>query len=97
MTDNSNDDAYQKGFQDGVGTRGQMVGCAPQQKFLSHPSIACALELKVDQMLGDENFKACALELKEKVLNCVREDGQSNKTLNQEFHRVDQSRDYWLR
>ncbi|KAL9427226.1 hypothetical protein AB3S75_029423 [Citrus x aurantiifolia] len=43
MTDNSNDDAYQKGFQDGVGTRGQMVGCAPQQKFLSHPSIACFL------------------------------------------------------
>lgn len=43
MTDNSNDDAYQKGFQDGVGTRGQMVGCAPQQKVLSHPSIACFL------------------------------------------------------
>ncbi|ESR44522.1 hypothetical protein CICLE_v10012136mg [Citrus x clementina] len=143
MTDNSNDNAYQKGFQDGVGTRGQMVGCTPQQKFLSHPSIACFLRHcgwnpttegvsnglaflcwpyfaeqflnesyicairkvgqreeinnKVDQMLGDENFKACALELKEKVLNCVREDGQSNKTLNQEFHRVDQSRDYWLR
>lgn len=43
VTDNSNDDGYQKGFQDGVGTRGQMVGCAPQQKVLSHPSIACFL------------------------------------------------------
>lgn len=36
-------DAYPEGFQDRVATRGQMVGWAPQQKVLTHPSIACFL------------------------------------------------------
>ncbi|KAJ4707330.1 UDP-glycosyltransferase [Melia azedarach] len=36
-------DAYPEGFQERVATRGQMVGWAPQQKVLSHPSIACFL------------------------------------------------------
>ncbi|CBI21225.3 unnamed protein product, partial [Vitis vinifera] len=34
---------YPEGFQERVGTRGLMVGWAPQQKVLSHPSIACFL------------------------------------------------------
>ncbi|KAJ4707334.1 UDP-glycosyltransferase [Melia azedarach] len=136
ITYDSND-AYPEGFQDRVGTRGQMVGWAPQQKVLSHPSIACFLshcgwnstmegvsngvpflcwpyfadqflnegyicdiwkvglrltknkngiitteEIKseVEKVLGDENFKARALELKEKSLNSLTENGQSNKT-----------------
>ncbi|KAK3006471.1 hypothetical protein RJ639_017750 [Escallonia herrerae] len=37
------EDAYPEGFQERVGSRGQMVGWAPQQKVLSHPSVACFL------------------------------------------------------
>ncbi|XP_057463114.1 UDP-glycosyltransferase 83A1-like [Actinidia eriantha] len=40
---NAIEDAYPDGFIDRVGTRGQMVGWAPQQKVLSHPSVACFL------------------------------------------------------
>ncbi|KAA8547921.1 hypothetical protein F0562_004350 [Nyssa sinensis] len=36
-------DAYPKGFKDRVATHGCMVGWAPQQKVLGHPSIACFL------------------------------------------------------
>jgi UDP:flavonoid glycosyltransferase YjiC (YdhE family) len=36
-------DAYPEGFQERVATRGRMVGWAPQQKVLSHPSISCFL------------------------------------------------------
>lgn len=36
-------DAYPEGFQARVSTQGQMVGWAPQQMVLSHPSIACFL------------------------------------------------------
>ncbi|XP_041002788.1 UDP-glycosyltransferase 83A1-like [Juglans microcarpa x Juglans regia] len=36
-------DAYPVGFLDRVASRGRMVGWAPQQKVLSHPSIACFL------------------------------------------------------
>ena len=36
-------EGYPEGFQERVGTRGLMVGWAPQQKVLSHPSIACFL------------------------------------------------------
>lgn len=39
----SDTNAYPEGFQERVATRGQMVGWAPQQKVLSHPSIACFL------------------------------------------------------
>ncbi|XP_058008160.1 UDP-glycosyltransferase 83A1-like [Hevea brasiliensis] len=35
--------AYPEGFQERLANRGQMVGWAPQQKVLSHPSIACFL------------------------------------------------------
>ncbi|KAJ4707324.1 UDP-glycosyltransferase [Melia azedarach] len=130
-------DAYPEGFQDRVATRGRMIGWAPQQKVLSHPSIACFLshcgwnstmeglsngvpflcwpylsdqllnqsyiceiwkvglnfdkdksgiitreeiKNKVDQVLGDENFKGRAMELKGKALSSVREGGSSYKT-----------------
>ncbi|CAK7323021.1 unnamed protein product [Dovyalis caffra] len=36
-------DAYPEGFQERVATRGRMIGWAPQQKVLSHPSISCFL------------------------------------------------------
>lgn len=42
MTDKVND-SYPKGFLDRVATRGLVVGWAPQQRVLSHPSIACFL------------------------------------------------------
>lgn len=42
MTDKVND-AYPKGFFDRVATQGLVVGWAPQQKVLCHPSIACFL------------------------------------------------------
>ncbi|XAR51672.1 Trans-zeatin O-beta-D-glucosyltransferase [Bertholletia excelsa] len=37
------DDAYPEGFKERVANRGQMIGWAPQQKVLGHPSIACFL------------------------------------------------------
>lgn len=37
---------------------------------------------KVEQLLGDNNFKARALNLKEKVLNSVSQDGCSNQNLS---------------
>ncbi|XP_031257638.1 UDP-glycosyltransferase 83A1-like [Pistacia vera] len=40
ITDEANE-AYPDGFQERVAGRGQLVGWAPQQKVLSHPSIAC--------------------------------------------------------
>ncbi|KAK2663287.1 hypothetical protein Ddye_001861 [Dipteronia dyeriana] len=43
FTSRDTNDAYPEGFQDRVGSRGWMVGWAPQQKVLSHPSIACFL------------------------------------------------------
>ena len=129
--------AYPDGFQERVATRGKIIGWAPQQKVLSHPSIACFLshcgwnsaiegvsngvpflcwpyfaeqflnesyicdvwkvglkldrngsgiftreeiKNKVDQMCRDQNYKARALELKEKALSSVREGGSSSKT-----------------
>lgn len=42
MTDDPTN-AYPKGFLDRVANRGRTVGWAPQQKVLSHPSIACFL------------------------------------------------------
>ncbi|XP_044467294.1 UDP-glycosyltransferase 83A1-like [Mangifera indica] len=42
ITDDANK-AYPKGFKERVTARGQMIGWAPQQKVLSHPSIACFL------------------------------------------------------
>ncbi|KAK1577724.1 hypothetical protein Q3G72_024277 [Acer saccharum] len=137
--DFTSSDAYPEGFQDRVGSRGWMVGWAPQQKVLSHPSIACFLshcgwnstmegvsnglpflcwpyfadqflnesyicdiwkvglkfsrnksgiitrkeiKTKLDRLLGDENFKARSLALKEMTMNSVREGGHSNKTFN---------------
>ncbi|CAL5367649.1 unnamed protein product [Camellia sinensis] len=38
-----NNDAYPEGFKERVATRGRMVGWAPQQKVLNHPSVACFL------------------------------------------------------
>ncbi|THG20321.1 hypothetical protein TEA_029456 [Camellia sinensis var. sinensis] len=42
LTDNNND-AYPKGFIKGAATRRRMVGWAPQQNVLGHPSVACFL------------------------------------------------------
>ncbi|KAL7256589.1 hypothetical protein ACSBR1_010513 [Camellia fascicularis] len=42
ITDKNND-AYPEGFKERVATRGRMVGWAPQQKVLGHPSVACFL------------------------------------------------------
>ncbi|GAV65694.1 UDPGT domain-containing protein [Cephalotus follicularis] len=43
VNDQANDSYPQEGYLDRIGTRGQLVGWAPQQKVLSHPSIACFL------------------------------------------------------
>ncbi|KAJ4707332.1 UDP-glycosyltransferase [Melia azedarach] len=137
ILNNDVNDAYPEGFQDRVATRSRMISWAPQQKVLSHPSVACFLshcgwnstmegvsngvpflclpyyaeqfldasyicddwkvgmkfnksesglitreeiKNKVNQILGDESFKARALELKEKALSSVREGGSSYKT-----------------
>ncbi|CAL5324974.1 unnamed protein product [Camellia sinensis] len=42
ITDKNND-AYPEGFKERVATCGRMVGWAPQQKGLGHPSVACFL------------------------------------------------------
>jgi hypothetical protein len=132
-------DACPAGFLERVAGRGKLVGWAPQQKVLGHPSIACFLshcgwnstiegvsngvpflcwpyfgdqpsnesyicdvwktglkfnrdergivrhgeiEKKVDKLLGDENFKARALDLQQLVSNNVKEGGCSDKNLN---------------
>ncbi|KAJ6734799.1 hypothetical protein OIU79_001964 [Salix purpurea] len=36
-------EAYPEGFQERVAARGQIVGWAPQQKVLTHPSVSCFL------------------------------------------------------
>ncbi|PIA63035.1 hypothetical protein AQUCO_00200811v1 [Aquilegia coerulea] len=36
-------DTYPDGFEERVGSRGQMVGWAPQREVLAHPSVACFL------------------------------------------------------
>ncbi|KAB5516448.1 hypothetical protein DKX38_027096 [Salix brachista] len=36
-------EAYSEGFQERVAARGKIVGWAPQQKVLSHPSVSCFL------------------------------------------------------
>ncbi|KAL7190599.1 hypothetical protein ACSBR2_022807 [Camellia fascicularis] len=41
--DPDHDHAFPDGFRDRVGNRGQIVGWAPQQQVLSHPSVACFL------------------------------------------------------
>ncbi|KAH7846347.1 hypothetical protein Vadar_012776 [Vaccinium darrowii] len=42
ITEEAND-AYPRGFKERVATRGRMVGWAPQDKVLGHPSVACFL------------------------------------------------------
>ncbi|XP_044467364.1 UDP-glycosyltransferase 83A1-like isoform X2 [Mangifera indica] len=135
ITDEPNE-AYPGGFQDRVARRSRLVGWAPQQKVLSHPSIACffshcgwnstlegvsngvpflcwpyfadqfidesyicdvwkvglklnknengiitreEIKSKVDQVLGDESFKARVVELQESALKSVKEGGQSHR------------------
>ncbi|KAJ0100326.1 hypothetical protein Patl1_21703 [Pistacia atlantica] len=135
ITEDANQ-AYPEGFQARVASRGRMVDWAPQQKVLSHPSIACffshcgwnstmegvsnglpflcwpyfgdqfinesyicdiwkvglkfnreegkiitreEIKSKVDQVLGNENFKSRASELKETALKSVKEGGLSDK------------------
>ncbi|XP_044468947.1 UDP-glycosyltransferase 83A1-like [Mangifera indica] len=138
ITDDANE-AFPEGFQERVDNQGKMVGWAPQQKVLSHPSIACffshcgwnstmeglsnglpflcwpyfadqfinesyicdiwkvglrfkrdesgiitreEIKSKIDQVVGDEKFKARALALKETAIETVKEGGQSNKCFN---------------
>ncbi|KAK1383541.1 UDP-glycosyltransferase 83A1 [Heracleum sosnowskyi] len=138
MTDAMNE-AYPKGFIDRIGSRGRMVGWAPQEKVLRHPSVACFLthcgwnstiegvsngmpflcwpyfadqflnksyicdvwkvgmgfdkdecgiirqgeiKNKVEHLLCDKQYKARALDLKDKVVNSVHEQGCSNKNLS---------------
>ena len=128
-------DAYPEGFQERVANRGQIVGWAPQQKVLSHPSVLCFLshcgwnstmegvsngvpflcwpyfadqflnetyicdvwkvglkldknqsgivtgeeiKNKVEKVVGDEKFKARALELKRLAMQNVGEGGCSS-------------------
>ncbi|BFG26558.1 hypothetical protein CerSpe_128320 [Prunus speciosa] len=135
ITDKTSD-PYPEGYQDHVASRGLMVGWAPQQKVLAHPSIACFLShcgwnstmegvsngvpflcwpyfadqflnesyicdvwkvglkfnknesgiipqgeinKKMEQLLGDENFKARASKLKEMAMTNTKEGGQSHR------------------
>ncbi|XP_031268502.1 UDP-glycosyltransferase 83A1-like [Pistacia vera] len=133
ITDKIND-AYQKGFQDRIATRGHIVSWAPQQKVLAHPSIACfishcgwnstmegisngvpflcwpyfgdqmhnenyicniwriglglskdesgiitreEIKTKLEELLDNSKYKANVLDLKERVLNSIKEGGSS--------------------
>ncbi|KAJ4707333.1 UDP-glycosyltransferase [Melia azedarach] len=139
---NGSNDAFPEGFQERVANRGQLVGWAPQQEVLSHPSVACFLshcgwnstmegvsngvpllclpyfaeqflngsyicdvwkvgvkfnknergiitkeeiKNKVNQVYGDEDVKARAMKLKEKVLSSVKVGGSSNQTFQDFF------------
>lgn len=129
---------FLKELQNRLGSRGKVVNWAPQQKVLSHTSIACFLShcgwnstiegvingvpflcwpffadqfidetyicdvwkvglgldrnngfvsreeiaSKIKQVLLDEGLRERALKLKEKAMNSVKEDGGSNKNLN---------------
>ncbi|KAJ0098841.1 hypothetical protein Patl1_21712 [Pistacia atlantica] len=138
ITDKIND-AYQKGFQDRIATRGHIVSWAPQQKVLAHPSIACfishcgwnstmegisngvpflcwpyfgdqmhnenyicniwriglgfnrdgsgiitseEIKSKVQELLDNGKYKANALNLKERVMNSIKEGGSSYNNFN---------------
>ncbi|KAJ0042057.1 hypothetical protein Pint_19024 [Pistacia integerrima] len=138
ITDKIND-AYQKGFQDRIATRGHIVSWAPQQKVLAHPSIACfishcgwnstmegisngvpflcwpyfgdqmhnenyicniwriglgfnrdgsgiitseEIKSKLQELLDNGKYKANALNLKERVMNSIKEDGSSYNNFN---------------
>ncbi|XP_050380902.1 UDP-glycosyltransferase 83A1-like [Argentina anserina] len=127
---------FPEGYEERVGPKGLMVKWAPQQKVLSHPSVACFLshcgwnstmegvsngvpflcwlyfadqflnesyicdiwkvglrvdknksgiimrgeiQNKVEQLLGDENYKATASKLKRMAMTNVKEGGQSDK------------------
>jgi hypothetical protein len=129
-------DAYPEGILERIGDRGQMVGWAPQQRVLSHPSVGCfishcgwnstlegvsngvpfltwpyfadqflnesyicdiwknglklkaddngiikrgEIKSKVEQVVGDEKFKARALQLKDMATESVSEGGQSHQ------------------
>ncbi|XP_028800888.1 UDP-glycosyltransferase 83A1-like [Neltuma alba] len=129
--------AFLKEFEDRLCSHGKVVGWAPQQKVLTHPSIACFLShcgwnstiegvingvpflswpyfadqflnetyicdiwkvglrlnrdngiisqeeitFKIKQLLNDEGLRARASELKEKVIDNVKDGGSSNKNL----------------
>ncbi|KAI9160901.1 hypothetical protein LWI28_012594 [Acer negundo] len=57
------DEAYLKGFQEQMATRGLVISWAPQQRVLEHPSIACFLHIVV----GTLPLKRLAME----SLSCV--------------------------
>ncbi|KAF7803071.1 UDP-glycosyltransferase 83A1-like [Senna tora] len=135
---NGPNQAFLKEFEERLPSHGKIVGWAPQQQVLSHPSIACFLSHcgwnstiegvtngvpflcwpyfadqflnetyicdvwkvglrlnknnngiisqmeirdKIKQVLHDEGFKERALEMKERVINSVKEGGSSNKNL----------------
>lgn len=137
IINNGENHVFLKAFQDRLlmSSQGKLVGWAPQQKVLSHPSIACFLShcgwnstigvpfvcwpyfadhfviesyicdiwkvgLRLDrnrnggivgrgeigdrikQVINDKGFKDRALELKEKVLNSLKQGGCSSKNMN---------------
>ncbi|KAK1380898.1 putative UDP-glucuronosyl/UDP-glucosyltransferase [Heracleum sosnowskyi] len=131
----TNEEAFLQEFEARIGSRGKIVSWAPQEKVLSHPSVACFMshcgwnsiteglsngvpflcwpyicdqflnetyicdvwkvglgfekdetgiirkaevKNKVEQLLGDINFKSRAVDLKERIRNSVQ-DGRSFK------------------
>ncbi|KAB2011305.1 hypothetical protein ERO13_D09G009100v2 [Gossypium hirsutum] len=135
---NGRNSAYPEGFQERIGSRGQMVDWVHQKKVLSHPSIACfishcgwnstmeglsngvpflcwpyfadqffnqsyiceywgvglgferdgrgtitrnEIRNKVEQLVGNEKYKAKSMALKETVMNSIAETGGSNNNL----------------
>lgn len=129
---------YPQGYKERIGCRGKIVGWAPQEKVLRHPSVACFLshcgwnsttegvsngvpflcwpyfadqylnesficdvwkiglrfekdesgiirqgeiKNKVEQLLGDEHYKATAMDFEEKIVNSVQS-GCSQKNLS---------------
>lgn len=134
-TTNGSENAYPEGFQERIGSRGQMVDWVHQKKVLSHPSLACfishcgwnstmeglsngvpflcwpyfadqffnqsyiceywgvglgferdgrgiitrnEIRNKVEQLVGNEKYKAKSMALKETVMNSIAETGGSN-------------------
>lgn len=125
----TNEEAHRQEFEGRIGCRGKIVSWAPQEKVLSHPSVACfmshcwnstteglsngvpflcwpyfvdqflyesyicdvwkvglgfekdetgiirkdEIKNKAEQLLGDINYKARAVDLKEKIINSVQD------------------------
>ncbi|CAK9181963.1 unnamed protein product [Ilex paraguariensis] len=73
-SETNDDDVYPKGYIERVG-----LGFNRDDN-----GIICREEIKnrVEQLLGDESFKAKALDLKEKAMNGIKKSGDSHKSFN---------------